>query len=75
MWMWSSADPFFPTSVACMTKASIDPFGHATSYHTRQCSRLKCPMPFKHDLALQNIPLLKKPFKTQPQIGNEDVVI
>ena len=30
-------------------------------------------MPFKHDLALRNIPLSKQPFKTQPQIENEDV--
>ena len=30
-------------------------------------------MPFKRDLALQNIPLSKQPFKTQPQIENEDV--
>ena len=30
-------------------------------------------MPFKRNLALQNIPLSKQPFKTQPQIGNEDV--
>ena len=28
---------------------------------------------FKHDLALPNILILKKPFKTQPQIENEDV--
>ena len=39
----------------------------------KQCSRLKSPMPFKCDLALQNIPLSKQPFKTQPQIENEDV--
>src|ERR1700738_4496830 len=38
-----------------------------------QCSRLKSSMPFKRDLALQNIPLSKQPFKTQPQIENEDV--
>ena len=30
-------------------------------------------MPFKRDLALQNRPLSKHPFKTQPQIENEDV--
>ena len=30
-------------------------------------------MPFKRDLALQNIPLSKQPFKMQPQIENEDV--
>ena len=30
-------------------------------------------MPFKRDLALQNIPLSKQPFKTQPQIENEDI--
>ena len=29
-------------------------------------------MPFKHDLALQNTPLSKQPFKMQPQIENED---
>ena len=38
-----------------------------------RCSRLKSSMPFKHDLALQNTPLYKQPFKMQPQIGNEDV--
>ena len=38
-----------------------------------QCSRLKSSMPFKHDLALQNIPLSKQPYKTQPQIENEDI--
>ena len=38
-----------------------------------QCSRLKSPMPFKCTLALQNIPLSKQPFQTQPQIENEDV--
>jgi hypothetical protein len=34
-------------------------------------------MPFKCDLALQNIPLSKQPFKTQPQIEyeNEDVIL
>ena len=31
-----------------------------------QCPRLKSSMPFRHDLALQNIPLSKQPFKTQP---------
>ena len=30
-------------------------------------------MPFKRDLALQNIPLSKQPFKMQHQIENEDV--
>jgi hypothetical protein len=30
-------------------------------------------MPFKRNLALQNIPLSKQPFKTQLQIENEDV--
>ena len=30
-------------------------------------------MPFKCDLALQNIPLSKHPFKPQPQIENEDI--
>ena len=30
-------------------------------------------MPFKRDLALQSIRLLKQPFKTQPQIENEDI--
>ena len=38
-----------------------------------QCSRLKSSMPFKCDLALQNIPLSKQPFKTQPQFQNEDI--
>ena len=38
-----------------------------------QCPRLKSSMPFRHDLALQNIPLSKQPFKTQPQSENEDV--
>jgi hypothetical protein len=39
----------------------------------KQCSRSKSSMPFKHDLALQNMPLSKQPFKSQPQIENEDV--
>ena len=30
-------------------------------------------MPFKRDSALQNTPLLKQPFKTQPQIENKDL--
>ena len=30
-------------------------------------------MPFKRDLALQNIPLSKQPFKMQPQVENEDI--
>ena len=38
-----------------------------------QCSRLKSSMLFKCDLALQNIPLSKQPYKTQPEIENEDV--
>ena len=32
-------------------------------------------MPFNCDLALQNIPLPKQPFKTQPQIENEGVTL
>ena len=35
--------------------------------------RWKPSMPFKRDLAFQNIPLSKQPFITQPQIENEDV--
>ena len=38
-----------------------------------RCSRLESPMPVKRDLALLNIPLSKQPFKTQPQIENEDI--
>ena len=38
-----------------------------------QCSRLKSSMPFKRDVALQNIPLSKQPFKTQPRIENRDI--
>ena len=34
---------------------------------------LKSSMPFKRDLGLQNIPLSKQPFKTQPQIEIEDI--
>ena len=30
-------------------------------------------MPFKRNLALQNIPLSKQPFKMQPQIQIEDI--
>ena len=30
-------------------------------------------MAFKRDLALQNVPLSKQPFKLQSQIENEDV--
>ena len=41
--------------------------------HGDQCSRVKSSMPFKHDVAPQNIFLSKQPFKTQPQIDNEDV--
>jgi hypothetical protein len=39
----------------------------------RQCSRMKSSMSFKCDLALQNIPLSKQPFRMQPQTENEDV--
>ena len=39
-----------------------------------QCSRLKSSMPFKRDSALQNIPVPKQPFRTQPQIENEEDV-
>jgi hypothetical protein len=40
----------------------------------RRCSRLKSSMPFKRNLALQNIvPLSKQPFIMQPQIEIEDV--
>ena len=38
-----------------------------------QCSRLESLMPFKRDLALQNISFSKQSFKMQPQIENEDV--
>ena len=38
-----------------------------------QFSRLKSLMPFKRDLAFQNISLSNQPFQTQPQIENEDV--
>ena len=41
--------------------------------HDHRCSRLKSSVPFKRDLALQNIHLSKQPFKMQPQIENEDV--
>ena len=40
---------------------------------THQCSRLKSSMPFKCNLAFQNIPFSKQPSKMQPQIENEDV--
>ena len=39
----------------------------------KQYSRLKSSMPFKRDLALQNTPLSKQPFITQPQVEYEDV--
>ena len=39
----------------------------------RECSRLKSSMHFKRDLSLENIPFPKQPFKTQPQIENEDI--
>ena len=42
-------------------------------HYFTQCSRLQSSMPFKRDLALQNISLLKQPFKRQPRIENEDV--
>jgi hypothetical protein len=32
-------------------------------------------MPIKRDLALENIPLSKQPFETQPQIKNEDATL
>ena len=35
--------------------------------------KMKSSMPFKHDLALQIIPLSKQPFKTQLLVENEDV--
>ena len=35
------------------------------------CSRSKSPMPFKRDLALQNIPFSKQPFKMQPRLENK----
>ena len=38
-----------------------------------QCSRLKSSLPFERDLDLQNTPLSRQPFKTQPWIENEDV--
>ena len=38
------------------------------TFRWTQCSRLKSSMPFK----LQKILLAKQPFKTQPQIENED---
>ena len=40
---------------------------------TNLFSRLKSSMPFKCDLALQNILFSKQPFKTLSQIENEDV--
>ena len=48
---------------------------HDCQWHgtVRIVSRLKSLMPFKRVLALQIIPLLKQPFKTQPSIENEDV--
>ena len=52
-----------------------DNFGiYALNIYSVWCSRLKPSMPFKRDLALQNIPLSKQPFITQPQIENEDVI-
>jgi hypothetical protein len=44
-----------------------------TTCNRLQCSRLKFSMSFKRDVALQNIPLSKEPFKMQPQLENEDV--
>ena len=41
--------------------------------YSTQFSRLKSSMPFKRDLALQNVPLSKQPFKTRPQIEDEDI--
>jgi hypothetical protein len=40
--------------------------------NVHQCLRLKFSMPFKRDLALQNIPLSKQPFKIQLQTQNEN---
>ena len=36
-------------------------------------SSLKSSMPFKCDLALQNTPLSKQPFKTQPKFENDGI--
>jgi hypothetical protein len=36
-------------------------------------SRMQSSMPFKRDLALQNVPLSKQTFEMQPDIENEGV--
>ena len=38
-----------------------------------QFSRLKSSMPFNSNSALQNVPLSKQPFKTQPQFENDGI--
>ena len=47
--------------------------GKYVLYSYCKCSRLKSSMPFKHDLALRNIPPSKQPCKTQPQFENKDI--
>ena len=58
----------------CSSIASCDHNCSVLSRDGNRCSRLKSSMPFKRDLALQYIPLSKQPFKTQPQIENEDII-
>ena len=50
------------------------PLSKCMSIHPYNVQRLKSSVPFKRDLARQNIPLSKLPFKTQPQIENQDIV-
>ena len=60
--------------VVCLRLRTVDELTFGSEDAKPQpMSRLKSSMPFKRDLALQNIPLSKQPFKMQPQIQNEDV--
>ena len=63
----------FPLTFTKQSKVVPKIWGKLSRLPRRQCLRLKSSMPFKRNLALQNIPLPKQPFKTQPQIENEDV--
>ena len=64
-------DSFMPTLYNKWLRAPRHHHGLLSTCN--QCSRLKSSMPFKHVLALQNIPLSTQPFKMQSQIENEDV--
>ena len=59
-------------TILCSLTIHVRSENHVESDH-QQCSRLKSSMHVKHNSPLQNIPLSKQPFKTQPQIEKEGV--